>query len=118
MTLQFFIRRAYKERENERRHNLYSNRNAERADKTVPSSGRNSSDNEAVAGGTPGDGQLGGSSEGDGHLEGTAERGRSTVSEGKEVAAPSKEGAKVGVTDGVKSLATGDAVPLEEGVTR
>ena len=116
-TLQFFIKRAYKERENERQHNLYSNRNAERADKTVPSSGRNSSDNEAVAGGTPGDGQLGGSSEGDGHLEGTAERGRSTVSEGKEVAAPSKEGAKVGVTDGEKSSATGDAVPSGKGDT-
>ena len=114
-TLQFFIKRAYKERENERQHNLYSNRNAERADKTVPSSGRNSSDNEAVAGGTPGDGQLGGSSEGDGHLEGTAERGRSTVSEGKEVAAPSLEGAKVGVTDGEKSSATGDAVPSGNG---
>ena len=117
MTLQFFIRRAYKVRENERRHDLYSNRNAERADKTVPSSGRNSSDNEAVAGGTPGDGQLGGSSEGDGHLEGTAERGRSTVSEGKEVAAPSLEGAKVGVTDGEKSSATGDAVPSGKGDT-
>ena len=114
-TLQFFIKRAYKERENERQHNLYSNRNAERADKTVPSSGRNSSDNEAVAGGTPGDGQLGGSSEGDGHLEGTAERGRSTVSEGKEVAAPSLEGAKVGVTDGEKSSATGDVVPSGKG---
>ena len=116
-TLQFFIKRAYKERENERQHNLYSNRNAERADKTVPSSGRNSSDNEAVAGGTPGDGQLGGSSEGDGHLEGTAERGRSTVSEGKEVAAPSSEGAKVGVTDGEKSSATGDVVPSGKGNT-
>ena len=116
-TLQFFIKRAYKERENERQHNLYSNRNAERADKTVPSSGRNSSDNEAVAGGTPGDGQLGGSSEGDGHLEGTAERGRSAVSEGKEVAAPSSEGAKVGVTDGEKSSATGDAVPSGKGDT-
>ena len=116
-TLQFFIKRAYKERENERQHNLYSNRNAERADKTVPSSGRNSSDNEAVAGGTPGDGQLGGSSEGDGHLEGTAERGRSAVSDGKEVAAPSLEGAKVGVTDGEKSSATGDVVPSGEGDT-
>ena len=116
-TLQFFIKRAYKERENERQHNLYSNRNAERADKTVPSSGRNSSDNEAVAGGTPGDGQLGGSSEGDGHLEGTAERGRSAVSGGKEVAAPSLEGAKVGVTDGEKSSATGDAVPSGKGDT-
>ena len=116
-TLQFFIKRAYKERENERQHNLYSNRNAERADKTVPSSGRNSSDNEAVAGGTPGDGQLGGSSEGDGHLEGTAERGRSTVSEGKEVAAPSEEGAKVGVTDGEKSSATGDVMPSGKGDT-
>ena len=116
-TLQFFIKRAYKERENERQHNLYSNRNAERADKTVPSSGRNSSDNEAVAGGTPGDGQLGGSSEGDGHLEGTAERGRSAVSNGKEVAAPSEDGAKVGVTDGEKSSATGDAVPSGKGDT-
>ena len=116
-TLQFFIKRAYKERENERQHNLYSNRNAERADKTVPSSGRNSSDNEAVAGGTPGDGQLGGSSEGDGHLEGTAERGRSAVSGGKEVAAPSLEGAKVGVTDGEKSSAIGDAVPSGKGDT-
>ena len=116
-TLQFFIKRAYKERENERQHNLYSNRNAERADKTVPSSGRNSSDNEAVAGGTPGDGQLGGSSEGDGHLEGTAERGRSAVSDGKEVAAPSEEGAKVGVTDGEKSSATGDVVPSGKGKT-
>ena len=116
-TLQFFIKRAYKERENERQHNLYSNRNAERADKTVPSSGRNSSDNEAVAGGTPGDGQIGGSSEGDGHLEGTAERGRSTVSEGKEVAAPSEEGAKVGVTDGEKSSATGDVMPSGKGNT-
>ena len=116
-TLQFFIKRAYKERENERQHNLYSNRNAERADKTVPSSGRNSSDNEAVAGGIPGDGQLGGSSEGDGHLEGTAERGRSVVSGGKEVAAPSLEGAKVGVTDGEKSSATGDVVPSGEGDT-
>ena len=116
-TLQFFIKRAYKERENERQHNLYSNRNAERADKTVPSSGRNSSDNEAVAGGTPGDGQLGGSSEGDGHLEGTAERGLSAVSDGKEVAAPSLEGAKVGVTDGEKSSATGDVVPSGKGNT-
>ena len=114
-TLQFFIKRAYKERENERQHNLYSNRNAERADKTVPSSGRNSSDNEAVAGGTPGDGQLGGSSEGDGHLEGTAERGRSVVSNGKEVAAPSEDGAKVGVTDGEKSSTTGDVVPSGKG---
>ena len=116
-TLQFFIKRAYKERENERQHNLYSDRNAERADKTVPSSGRNSSDNEAVAGGTPGDGQLGGSSEGDGHLEVSSERGRSAVSEGKEVAAPSSEGAKVGVTDGEKSSATGDAVPSGKGDT-
>ena len=116
-TLQFFIKRAYKERENERQHNLYSNRNAERADKTVPSSGRNSSDNEAVAGGTPGDGQLGGSSEGDGHLEGTAERGRSVVSNGKEVAAPSEDGAKVGVTDGEKSSATGDVMPSGKGNT-
>ena len=116
-TLQFFIKRAYKERENERQHNLYSNRNAERADKTVPSSGRNSSDNEAVAGGTPGDGQLGGSSEGDGHLEGTAERGRSAVSDGKEVAAPSEDGAKVGVTDGEKSSATGDVMPSGKGNT-
>ena len=116
-TLQFFIKRAYKERENERQHNLYSNRNAERADKTVPSSGRNSSDNEAVAGGTPRDGQLGGSSEGDGHLEGTAERGRSAVNDGKEVAAPSEDGAKVGVTDGEKSSATGDVVPSGRGDT-
>ena len=116
-TLQFFIKRAYKERENERQHNLYSNRNAERADKTVPSSSRNSSDNEAVAGGTPGDGQLGGSSEGDGHLEGTAERGRSAVSNGKEVAAPSEDGAKVGVTDGEKSSATGDVMPSGKGDT-
>lgn len=43
--------------------------------------------------------------------------GRSAVSDGKEVAAPSVEGAKVGVTDGEKSAATGYVVPSVEGKT-
>ena len=116
-TLQFFIRREYKARENERQHNIRVRENAERHDNASEGDNRGGSNNGANVEGESANGGVGRPVNGSEGGEVSSERGRSTVSEGKEVASPSKDGAKVGVTDGEKSSATGDAVPLEEGVT-
>lgn len=47
MTLQFFIRRAYKERENERRHNILARENAKRHDNASEGDNRGGSNNGA-----------------------------------------------------------------------
>ena len=116
-TLQFIIKRAYKVRENERQYNIRARENAERHDNASEGDNRGGSNNGANVEGESANGGVGrpvNGSEGD---EVSSERGRSTVSEGKEVAAPSLEGAKVGVTDGEKSSATGDVVPSGKGNT-
>ena len=116
-TLQFIIKRAYKVRENERQYNIRARENAERHDNASEGDNRGGSNNGANVEGESANGGVGrpvNDSEGG---EVSSERGRSTVSEGKEVAAPSEEGAKVGVTDGEKSSATGDAVPSGKGDT-
>ena len=116
-TLQFFIKRAYKERENERRHNILARETSERSSKTIESSEGNSGNGQSVAEGESGLGRYGRSARSEAETGEQSGNGRSTVSEGKEVAAPSEEGAKVGVTNGVKSSATGDVVPSGEGDT-
>lgn len=115
MTLQFFIRRAYKVRENERRHNILAREASERSSKTIEGSEANSRNGQSVAEGESGLGRYGRSARSEAETGEQSGNGRSAVSNGKEVAAPSL--AKVGVTDGEKSSATGDAVPSEEGVT-
>ena len=47
MTLQFFIRRAYKVRENERRHNILARENAKRHDNASEGDNRGGSNNGA-----------------------------------------------------------------------
>lgn len=77
----------------------------------------NSGNDQSVAEGESGLGRYGRSARSEAETGEQSGNGLSAVSDGKEVAAPSLEGAKVGVTDGEKSSATGDAVPSEEGVT-
>ena len=117
MTLQFFIRRAYKARENERQYNIRARENAERHDNASEGDNRGGSNNGANVEGESANGGVGRPVNGSEGGEVSSERGRSAVSGGKEVAAPSLEGAKVGVTDGEKSSATGDAVPSGKGDT-
>lgn len=116
MTLQFFIRRAYEVRENERRHNIRARENAKRHDNASEGDNRGGSNNGAKE--NP---QMEESDALSMALKEVKSRqsgdGRSAVSDGKEVAAPSVEGAKVGVTDGEKSAATGYVVPSVEGKT-
>ena len=114
-TLQFIIKRAYKVRENERRHNILAREASERSSKTIEGSEANSGNGQSVAEGESGLGRYGRSARSEAETGEQSGNGRSTVSEGKEVAAPSSEGAKVGVTDGEKSSATGDAVPSGKG---
>ena len=114
-TLQFIIKRAYKVRENERRHNILAREASERSSKTIEGSEANSGIGQSVAEGESGLGRYGRSARSEAETGEQSGNGRSTVSEGKEVAAPSSEGAKVGVTDGEKSSATGDAVPSGKG---
>ena len=116
-TLQFIIKRAYKVRENERQYNIRARENAERHDNASEGDNRGGSNNGANVEGESANGGVGRPVNGSEGGEVSSERGRSTVSEGKEVAAPSEEGAKVGVTDGEKSSATGDVVPSGEGDT-
>ena len=116
-TLQFIIKRAYKVRENERQYNIRARENAERHDNASEGDNRGGSNNGANVEGESANGGVGRPVNGSEGGEVSSERGRSTVSEGKEVAAPSLEGAKVGVTNGVKSSATGDVVPSGEGDT-
>lgn len=116
-TLQFFIRREYKARENERQHNIRVRENAERHDNASEGDNRGGSNNGANVEGESANGGVGRPVNGSEGGEVSSERGRSTVSEGKEVASPSKDGAKVGVTDGEKSSATGYVVPSVEGKT-
>ena len=116
-TLQFIIKRAYKVRENERQYNIRARENAERHDNASEGDNRGGSNNGANVEGESANGGVGRPVNGSEGGEVSSERGRSTVSEGKEVAAPSLEGAKVGVTDGEKSSATGDAVPSGNGDT-
>ena len=114
-TLQFIIKRAYKARENERQYNIRARENAERHDNASEGYNRGGSNNGANVEGESANGGVGRPVNGSEGGEVSSERGRSTVSEGKEVAAPSEDGAKVGVTDGEKSSATGDAVPSGKG---
>ncbi len=116
-TLQFIIKRAYKVRENERQYNIRARENAERHDNASEGDNRGGSNNGANVEGESANGGVGRPVNGSEGGEVSSERGRSTVSEGKEVAAPSEEGAKVGVTDGEKSSATGDVVPSGKGNT-
>ena len=116
-TLQFIIKRAYKARENERQYNIRARENAERHDNASEGDNRGGSNNGANVEGESANGGVGRPVNGSEGGEVSSERGRSTVSDGKEVAAPSLEGAKVGVTDGEKSSATGDALPSGEGDT-
>ena len=116
-TLQFFIKRAYKERENERRHNILAREASERSSKTIEGSEANSGNGQSVAEGESGLGRYGRSARSEAETGEQSGNGRSAVSDGKEVAAPSSEGAKVGVTDGEKSSATGDVVPSGKGDT-
>lgn len=90
---------------------------SERSSKTIEGSEANSGNDQSVAEGESGLGRYGRSARSEAETGEQSGNGLSAVSDGKEVAAPSLEGAKVGVTDGEKSSATGDAVPLEEGVT-
>ena len=110
-TLQFIIKRAYKARENERQYNIRARENAERHDNASEGDNRGGSNNGANVEGESANGGVGRPVNGSEGGEVSSERGRSTVSDGKEVAAPSEEGAKVGVTDGEKSSATGDVMP-------
>ncbi len=116
-TLQFIIKRAYKVRENERRHNILAREASERSSKTIEGSEANSGNGQSVAEGESGLGRYGRSARSEAETGEQSGNGRSTVSEGKEVAAPSLEGAKVGVTDGEKSSATGDVAPSGKGDT-
>ena len=116
-TLQFIIKRAYKARENERQYNIRARENAERHDNASEGDNRGGSNNGANVEGESANGGVGRPVNGSEGGEVSSERGRSTVNEGKEVAAPSEEGAKVGVTNGVKSSATGDVVHSGEGET-
>ena len=116
-TLQFIIKRAYKVRENERRHNILAREASERSSKTIEGSEANSGNGQSVAEGESGLGRYGRSARSEAETGEQSGNGRSTVSEGKEVAAPSEDGAKVGVTDGEKSSATGDAVHSGKGNT-
>ena len=116
-TLQFIIKRAYKVRENERQYNIRARENAERHDNASEGDNRGGSNNGANVEGESANGGVGRPVNGSEGGEVSSERGRSTVSDGKEVAAPSSEGAKVGVTDGEKSSATGDVVPSGKGKT-
>lgn len=117
MTLQFFIRRAYKERENERQYKIRARENAQRHDNASEGDNRGGSNNGANVEGESANGGVGRPVNGSEGGEVSSERGRSAVSEGKDVAAPSEEVAKVGVTDGEKSSATGYVVPSVEGKT-
>ena len=114
-TLQFIIKRAYKVRENERRHNILAREASERSSKTIEGSEANSGNGQSVAEGESGLGRYGRSARSEAETGEQSGNGRSAVTNGKEVAAPSLEGAKVGVTDGEKSSATGDAVPSGKG---
>ena len=107
-TPQFFIRRAYKVRENERRHNILASEAAERSSKTIESSEANSGNGQSVAEGESGLGRHGRSARSEAETGERSSEGRSAVSEGKEVAAPSLEGAKGGATEGEKPSVTGD----------
>ena len=116
-TLQIIIKRAYKVRENERRHNILAREASERSSKTIEGSEANSGNGQSVAEGESGLGRYGRSARSEAETGEQSGNGRSAVSDGKEVAAPSEEGAKVGVTDGEKSSATGDVVPSGKGNT-
>lgn len=116
-TLQFIIKRAYKVRENERRHNILASETSERSSKTIESSEANSGNSQSVAEGESRLGRYGRSARSEVETGEQSSNGRSTVTVGEEVAAPSLEGAKDGVTDGEKSSATGDVVPLGNGDT-
>ena len=116
-TLQFIIKRAYKVRENERRHNILAREASERSSKTIEGSEANSGNGQSVAEGESGLGRYGRSARSEAETGEQSGNGRSAVSNDKEVAAPSLEGAKVGVTDGEKSSATGDVVPSGKGNT-
>ena len=116
-TLQFIIKRAYKVRENERRHNILAREASERSSKTIEGSEANSGNGQSVAEGESGLGRYGRSARSEAETGEQSGNGLSAVSDGKEVAAPSLEGAKVGVTDGEKSSATGDVVPSGKGNT-
>ena len=114
-TLQFIIKRAYKVRENERRHNILASEASERSSKTIESSEANSGNSQSVAEGESRLGRHGRSARSEVETGEQSSNGRSTVTVGEEVAAPSSEGAKDDVTEGEKSSVTGDVVPSGRG---
>ena len=115
--LQFIIKRAYKLRENERRHNILAREASERSSKAIESSEANSGNGQSVAEGESGLGRYGRSARSEAETGERSSNGRSEVSDGKGVAVPSSEGAEIGVADGGKSSATGGVVPSGEGET-
>ena len=90
---------------------------SERSSKTIEGSEANSGNGQSVAERESGLGRYGRSARSEAETGEQSGNGLSAVSDGKEVAAPSLEGAKVGVTDGEKSSATGDVVPSGKGNT-
>lgn len=116
-TLQFIIKRAYKVRENERRHNILASETSERSSNTSKSSETNSRNSQSVAEGESRLGRYGRSARSEVETREQSSNGRSTVTVGEEVSAPSSEGAKDGVTEGEKSSGMGDVVPSGKGDT-
>ena len=106
-----------KVRENERRHNILARETAERSSKTIESSERGGNVSQQTTKGGSGLGRYGRSARGEGDTGEPAGRGDSGVTDGKEVAVPSAEGAKTGVAEGEKPSGTGGVVPSGKGET-
>jgi site-specific DNA-cytosine methylase len=86
-TLQFIIKRAYKVRENERRHNILASETSERSSNTSKSSETNSRNSQSVAEGESKLGRYGRSTRSEsnsGRTEGSADRGQSGIADSKQ----------------------------------
>ena len=86
-TLQFIIKRAYKVRENERRHNILASETSERSSNTSKSSEANSGNSQSVAEGESKLGRYGRSTRSEsnsGRTEGSADRGQSGIADSKQ----------------------------------
>mgnify|MGYP006987710768 CR=1 FL=1 len=86
-TLQFIIKRAYKVRENERRHNILASETSERSSNTSKSSEANSGNSQSVAEGESKLGRYGRSTRSEtnlGRAEGSADRGQSGIADSKQ----------------------------------
>ena len=81
-TLQFIIKRAYKVRENERRHNILAREASERSSKTIEGSEANSGNGQSVAEGESGLGRYGRSARSEAETGEQSGNGLSAVSDG------------------------------------